>query len=110
MEVRVLTSPGDGVGPAVLLELPHLRPSVQYMFGAPEGISRLALEQRQRPGLGLRAVFGYQAHGLQVLEVAVAAPSYNGASSDHPCPSHSLRRDWRGFSCACEAMEEARSM
>ncbi|KAL6776440.1 hypothetical protein ACKKBG_A21130 [Auxenochlorella protothecoides x Auxenochlorella symbiontica] len=65
MEIRVLTSPGDGVGPAILLDLPHLRPSVQYMFGAPEGISRLALEQRQRPGLGLRAVFGYQARGLQ---------------------------------------------
>lgn len=69
MEIRVLTSPGDGVGPAILLDLPHLRPSVQYMFGAPEGISRLALEQRQRPGLGLRAVFGYQARGMQVLEL-----------------------------------------
>lgn len=63
MELRVLTSPGDGVGPAVLLDLDA---HTQYMFRAPEGISRLALEHGQRPGLGLRAVFAWDSAASQV--------------------------------------------
>lgn len=62
----MLTAPGDGVAPAVLLTLsgggasggPHSAlQKAQYLFGAPEGISRLALEHQVRPGLHLRALF-----------------------------------------------------
>lgn len=63
MELRVLTSPGDGVGPAVMLDLDA---HTQYMFRTPEGISRLALEHGQRPGLGLRAVFAWDSAASQV--------------------------------------------
>ena len=56
-EVRILTAPGDGTGPSALLTFPHVRPAVQYLFRAPDGMSRLVLEQGQRPGLGLRAIF-----------------------------------------------------
>ena len=56
-EVRILTAPGDGTGPSALLTLPHVRPAIQYLFRAPDGMSRLVLEQGQRPGLGLRAIF-----------------------------------------------------
>ena len=55
--MRILTAPGDGTGPSALLTLPHVRPAVQYLFRAPDGMSRLVLEQGQRPGLGLRAIF-----------------------------------------------------
>ena len=56
----MITAPGDGVAPAVLLSLPaavaaaasaasgHQR--VQYLFNVPEGFSRLVLEHKLRPG------------------------------------------------------------
>jgi ribonuclease Z len=56
MEVDLITAPGDGLGPAVLLSL-GTRMKAQYLFNVPEGFSRFALEHKLRPGLGLRAVF-----------------------------------------------------
>ncbi|KAG7670989.1 hypothetical protein Ndes2526A_g01222 [Nannochloris sp. 'desiccata'] len=56
MEVDLITAPGDGLGPAVLLSL-GTRMKAQYLFNVPEGFSRFALEHKLRPGLGLRSVF-----------------------------------------------------
>ena len=56
MEADLITAPGDGLAPAILLTLnAPLRP--QYLFNVPEGFSRYTLEHKIRPGLGLRAVF-----------------------------------------------------
>ncbi|KDD74941.1 hypothetical protein H632_c974p0, partial [Helicosporidium sp. ATCC 50920] len=55
-DIQCITASGDGVDPALLITL-DCRPTVQYLVGAPEGFSRLALEQGVRPGLGLRAAF-----------------------------------------------------
>jgi ribonuclease Z len=57
MQVQLITAPGDGVAPAVLLSLPSgggsngaLAPAAQYLFNVPEGFSRLVLEHKLRPG------------------------------------------------------------
>lgn len=55
-EGTLVTAPGDGIGPAVLLTLGH-RLKGQYLFNVPEGFSRLVLEHRVRPTAGLRAAF-----------------------------------------------------
>ena len=60
-EATLVTAPGDGVAPAVLLSLGAARPQAQYLFNVPEGFARLALEHRVRPGLGLRAAFAADA-------------------------------------------------
>eukprot|EP00879_Flechtneria_rotunda_P025028 GHRR01026561.1.p1 GENE.GHRR01026561.1~~GHRR01026561.1.p1 ORF type:complete len:180 (+),score=59.33 GHRR01026561.1:350-889(+) len=54
-----LTAPADGVAPALLLSImdTKLRMLGQYMFNAPEGISRLMLEHRARPSLHFKALF-----------------------------------------------------
>ncbi len=65
MEAQLITAPGDGLAPAVLLSLPAAaaaagaapRGGAQYLFGAPEGLARFALEHRVRPGPALRAAF-----------------------------------------------------
>ena len=67
MEATVVTAPGDGAAPAVLLSLGG-RPGQrglpgQYLFGSPEGFSRLAREHGVRPGLHLRALFAADACG-----------------------------------------------
>jgi hypothetical protein len=54
----LLTAPGDGVGPSAILSLfenGRQRLLGQYLIAAPEGLSRLLLEHRARPGLSLRA-------------------------------------------------------
>ena len=65
MEAHVITAPGDGVAPAVLLSLPAAAAATattattsaasgqgqtQYLFNMPEGFSRLVLEHKLRPG------------------------------------------------------------
>lgn len=60
MQAHLVTAPGDGVAPAVLLSLPAANaaasaagggpPPAQYLFNVPEGFSRLVLEHRLRPG------------------------------------------------------------
>ena len=51
----ILGAEADGVGPSVLLTCAGSQR--QYLFGAAEGFSRLALECRARPTAKLRAVF-----------------------------------------------------
>ena len=61
----MITAPGDGVAPAVLLSLPAAAAATattattsaasgqghaQYLFNVPEGFSRLVLEHKLRPG------------------------------------------------------------
>ena len=55
----MITAPGDGVAPAVLLSLPTAAAATsaasghghaQYLFNVPEGFSRLVLEHKLRPG------------------------------------------------------------
>ena len=64
MEAHLITAPGDGVAPAVLLSLPApaaaaaaaasvgsaQQQRAQYLFNVPEGFSRLVLEHKLRPG------------------------------------------------------------
>lgn len=62
MQAHVVTAPGDGVAPAVLLSLPASggpsaadaaaarQPPAQYLFNVPEGFARLVLEHKLRPG------------------------------------------------------------
>lgn len=61
MEIRahLISAPGDGVGPAVLLSLPSAGAAsgpatsgtlAQYLFNVPEGFARLVLEHKIRPG------------------------------------------------------------
>lgn len=54
-----LSAPADGVAPSLLLSVrDHKgRQLSQYLFNAPEGISRLMLEHQTRPGRCLRALF-----------------------------------------------------
>ena len=70
MQAHLITAPGVGVAPAVLLSLPVVavgggvcggggRPPLQYLFNAPEGLSRLVLEHKLRPGAWLRAERGW---------------------------------------------------
>ena len=51
----IIGAEADGVGPSVLLTCAGSQR--QYLFGAAEGFSRLALECRARPTAKLRAVF-----------------------------------------------------
>ncbi len=55
----LLTAPSDGVAPAILLSVTDgkHRTLAQYLFNAPEGISRLMLEHKSRPGLHFKALF-----------------------------------------------------
>jgi ribonuclease Z len=53
----VLGAEADGVGPSVLFTCGASGSGRQYLFGAAEGFSRLALECRQRPSSRLRVVF-----------------------------------------------------
>lgn len=57
----VLAAPADGVAPALLLCLTDSstkgRTLGQYLINAPEGISRLMLEHKCRPGLHFKALF-----------------------------------------------------
>lgn len=59
VSATVLAAPADGVSPAILLCLTDgkHRTLAQYLFNAPEGISRLMLEHRCRPGLHFKALF-----------------------------------------------------
>lgn len=62
MQAHVVTAPGDGIAPAVLLSLPASgttaaaaaaaarQPPAQYLFNVPEGFARLVLEHKLRPG------------------------------------------------------------
>ena len=67
--VTLLAAPADGIPPSFLLSLKpeqsYLRP-VEYLFNVPCAYSRLVLEHRARPGLGLRAIFasGIGCHAL----------------------------------------------
>ena len=67
--VTLLAAPADGIPPSFLLSLKpeqsYLRP-VEYLFNVPCAYSRLVLEHRARPGLGLRAIFatGVGCHAL----------------------------------------------
>ena len=60
IEVTCIHAEGDGVAPCFIVSLcsdkSYVRPC-QYLFHVPEGFSRLALEHRARPGLGLRSIF-----------------------------------------------------
>jgi len=66
-ELRALAAPADGQAAAALLCVSAAaagagggagsRRGGEYLFGAPEGLARFALEHRMRPGLRLRAVF-----------------------------------------------------
>lgn len=56
MQAELITAPGDGLAPALLLTLGS-RLKAQYLFNVPEGFSRFVLEHKLRPGLGLRGVF-----------------------------------------------------
>ena len=63
MQAHLVTAPGDGVAPAVLLSLPasggtsaaaaSRQPPAQYLFNVPEGFARLVLEHKLRPGAHL---------------------------------------------------------
>jgi hypothetical protein len=57
----VLAAPADGVAPALLLSISDSsskgRTLGQYLINAPEGVSRLMLEHRCRPGLHFKALF-----------------------------------------------------
>lgn len=58
MQAQIVTAPGDGVAPALLLSLPSPAgsggggrlPPAQYLFNVPDGFARLVLEHRLRPG------------------------------------------------------------
>lgn len=54
-----LTAPEDGVAPAVLLTVQDSKkkPLAQYLYNVPDGVSRLMLEHKARPGLPFKAVF-----------------------------------------------------
>jgi hypothetical protein len=57
----VLAAPADGVAPALLLSISDSsskgRTLGQYLINAPEGVSRLMLEHKCRPGLHFKALF-----------------------------------------------------
>lgn len=55
----LLTAPADGIASALLLSITDSKRRTlgQYMFNAPEGISRLVLEHKVRPGLHFKALF-----------------------------------------------------
>jgi hypothetical protein len=57
----VLAAPADGVAPALLLSISDssskARTLAQYLINAPEGVSRLMLEHKCRPGLHFKALF-----------------------------------------------------
>lgn len=57
----VLAAPADGVAPALLLSITDSsskgRTLGQYLVNAPEGVSRLMLEHKCRPGLHFKALF-----------------------------------------------------
>jgi hypothetical protein len=57
----VLAAPADGVAPALLFTITDSsskgRTLSQYLINAPEGISRLMLEHKCRPGLHFKALF-----------------------------------------------------
>lgn len=55
-QLDLVTAPGDGVNPAVLLTTKGVL-KAQYLFHVPEGFSRFALEHKIKPGVGLRALF-----------------------------------------------------
>lgn len=59
VSITVLTAPADGVSPAILLSISDSKRRTlgQYLFNAPEGISRLMLEHKTRPGLHFKALF-----------------------------------------------------
>ncbi|GAX76738.1 hypothetical protein CEUSTIGMA_g4185.t1 [Chlamydomonas eustigma] len=59
LDVTLISSHGDGVRPSLLISLKAKQPfitPIEYLFNVPAGFSRLALEHRVRPSLGLRAV------------------------------------------------------
>jgi ribonuclease BN (tRNA processing enzyme) len=60
LELTILHASEDGVAPAFIASLcsdkTYVTPT-QYLFNVPEGFSRLALEKRVRPGIGLKSVF-----------------------------------------------------
>lgn len=73
MKAQLITAPGDGVAPAILLSLPGGGgsgggalgpPPAQYLFNVPEGFSRLVLEHKLRPGpcRGCMLCPGYPGH------------------------------------------------
>lgn len=68
MEVQLITAPGDGISPALLLTVGH-RLKGQYLFNVPEGFSRLVLEHKIRPTLNLRAVLTNNASNLVCIQL-----------------------------------------
>lgn len=70
----LITAPGDGVSPAVLLSVGK-RLGGQYLFGVPEGFARLVLEHRIRPTLNLRAAFATDAAALVRWHLGAPLPS-----------------------------------
>lgn len=57
--LTLLTAAADGVAPAILLSIADAKRKTlaQYLFNAPESISRLVLEHKARPGLHFKALF-----------------------------------------------------
>jgi hypothetical protein len=87
MEAQLVTAPGDGISPALLLTLGD-RLKGQYLFNAPEGFARFVLEHKVRPSSNLRAVFATdlpslvrRGTGLWATGVASWAPMKWGPSS-----------------------------
>ncbi|GAB4817494.1 hypothetical protein N2152v2_004540 [Parachlorella kessleri] len=63
MEAYLVTAPGDGVSPSLLLTLGQ-RLKGQYVFNVPEGFARLVLEHKVRPTANLRAAFATDLQSL----------------------------------------------
>lgn len=59
MSALFLTAPEDGVAPSILLSVQDSKkkPLAQYLFNVPDGVSRLMLEHKARPGLQFKAIF-----------------------------------------------------
>jgi hypothetical protein len=59
VSLTLLTAPADGVDPALLLSVDDCKHKTlaQYLFAAPEGISRLMLEHKSRPSHQFKALF-----------------------------------------------------
>jgi hypothetical protein len=96
-----LAAPADGVAPSLLLSVQDAggRQLGQYLFNAPEGLSRLMLEHKARPERCLRALFlsgtsPAEAGGLGGLVLRLKQDGH--ATLQLVGPQGACRGGWRG--------------
>lgn len=101
MQAHIVTAPGDGVAPALLLALPAAGaatgsaarlPPAQYLFNVPEGFSRLVLEHKIRPGMHVSTGTAHYALASVCCpsHPACAACAGAGLRAAFACDAHAL--------------------